>query len=48
MKSRVCYREIKDIEVTLKLQRDIDRLSNWHEIPTCQMQQNAADKKTDK
>ena len=23
-----CYREIKDIEDTLKLQRDIDRLSN--------------------
>ena len=25
----VCYREIKDIEDTLKLQRDIDRLGNW-------------------
>ena len=23
------YREIKDIEDTLKLQRDIDRLGNW-------------------
>ena len=26
---RVCYREIKDKEDTLKLQRDIDRLGNW-------------------
>ena len=25
----VCYREIKNIEDTLKFQRDIDRLSNW-------------------
>ena len=25
----VWYREIKDIEDTLKLQRDIDRLGNW-------------------
>ena len=25
----VCYREIKDKEDTLKLQRDIDRLANW-------------------
>ena len=25
----VCYREIKDKENTLKLQRDIDRLGNW-------------------
>ena len=25
----VCYREIKDTEDTLKLQRDIDRLGNW-------------------
>ena len=25
----VCYREIKDKEGTLKLQRDIDRLGNW-------------------
>ena len=25
----VCYREIKDIEDILKLQRDIDRLDNW-------------------
>ena len=25
----VCYREIKDIEDTLKLQRDIGRLGNW-------------------
>ena len=25
----VCYREVKDKEDTLKLQRDIDRLGNW-------------------
>ena len=25
----VCYREIKGIDETLKLQRDIDRLGNW-------------------
>ena len=25
----VCYREIKDIEDTLKLQKDIDRFSIW-------------------
>ena len=25
----VCYREVKDIEDTLKLKRDIDRLGNW-------------------
>ena len=25
----VCYRDIKDIEDTLKLQRNIDRLGNW-------------------
>ena len=25
----VCYREIKDIEDTFKLQMDIDRLGNW-------------------
>ena len=25
----VCYREIKNIEDTLKLQRDIDQLGNW-------------------
>ena len=25
----VCYREIKDLEDTLKLQRDIYRLGNW-------------------
>ena len=30
----VCYREIKDIEDTLKLQKDIDRLGIWPGIPT--------------
>ena len=25
----VCYREIKDKEDTLKLQREVDRLGNW-------------------
>ena len=48
----VCYREIKDEEDTVKLQRDIDRLGSWarkwgYEISTCQMQYDAADKKTD-
>ena len=46
----VCYRKIQDKEDTLKLQRDIDQLGNWwemgYEIPTCQMQHGAADKKT--
>ena len=28
----VCYREIKDEEVTVKLQRDIDRLGSWARI----------------
>ena len=26
---RVCYREIKEIEDTVKLQKDIDRLESW-------------------
>ena len=41
----VCYREIKDIEDTLKLQKDIDRLGIWvrYEISTSQMQHDAAD-----
>ena len=47
----VCYHKINDKEDTLKLQRDNDRLGNWarkwgYEIPTCQMQHDAADKKT--
>ena len=25
----VCYREVKDVEYTLKLHRDTDRLGNW-------------------
>ena len=46
----VCYSEIKDIEDTLKLQKDIDRLGIWtrkmgYEISTSQMQHDAADKK---
>ena len=46
----VCYREIKEKEDTLKLKGDIDRSGNWarkwgYEIPTCQMQHDAADKK---
>ena len=46
----VCYREIKDKEDTLKLQRDIDRLGNWARKwgmrfqQVCQMQHDAADK----
>ena len=47
----VCYRETKDEVDTMKLQRDIDRLGswarNWYEISICQMQYDAADKKTD-
>ena len=48
----VCYREIKDEEDTIKLQRDIDRFGSWarkwgNEISTCQMQYDAFDKKTD-
>ena len=44
----VCYREIKNEEDTLKLQRDIDRLGSWArirgiEISTRQMQHVAAD-----
>ena len=48
----VCYREIKDKEDTLKLQRDIDRLGNWARKwgmrfqPVKFMQHDAADKKT--
>ena len=49
----VCYREIKDIEDTLKLQRDIDRLGNWARKWDMRFQPvkcsiDAADKKTDK
>ena len=48
----VCYREIKDTEDTLKLQKDIDRLGFYYlgqemgyEISTSQMQHDATDKK---
>ena len=46
----VCYREIKDMEDTLKLQKDIDRLGildqeMGYAISTSQMQHDAADKK---
>ena len=44
----VCYREIMDIENTLKLQKDIDRLGMGYEISTSQMQHDAADKKHNK
>ena len=45
----VCYREIKDIEDALKLQKDIDRLGilgqeMGYEILNSQMQHDAADK----
>ena len=45
----VCYREIKDEEDIVTLQSDIDRLGKevGYEISTCQMQYDAADKKTD-
>ena len=50
---RVCYREIKDTEDTLKLWKDIDQLGCWkrkwgYEISTCQMQYDANNKETDK
>ena len=45
----VCHREIKDMEDTLELQKDIDRLGivqeMGYEISTNQMQHDAADKK---
>ena len=44
----VCFREIKDIEDTLKLQKDADRLGNWVRKWGSQMQHHAAEKKTDK
>ena len=46
----VCYREIKDTEDTLKLQKDIDQLGCWARkwgISTCQMQYDADNKETD-
>ena len=47
----VCHREFKDEKDTMKLQRVIDRIGSWarsgYEISTCQMQYDAADKKTD-
>ena len=46
----VCYREIKDTEDTLKLQKGIDQLGCWamvYEISTCQMQYDANNKETD-
>ena len=45
----VCYRKIKDIKDTLKLQKDIGYMYLGHEmgyeISTSQMQHDAADKK---
>ena len=46
----VCYREIKDMKDTLKLQRDIDRLGIWARklgmrFQPVKMQHDAADKK---
>ena len=46
-----CVREIKDMEDTLKLQTDIDpdrQLGQemGYDIPTCQMEHDATDKKT--
>ena len=49
----VCYREIKNVEDTLKLQKDNDRLGSWpgpemgYEIPNRQVQHDAADEQTD-
>ena len=49
----VCYREIKDTEDTLKLQKDIDQTGIMgkemgYDISTCQMQYDANNKETDK
>ena len=50
----VCYREIKDTEDTLKIQKDIDQLPGMlgkeigYEISTCQMQYDANSKETAK
>ena len=49
----VCYREIKDTEDTLKLQKDIRSIGMLgkemgYEISTCQMQYDANNKETDK
>ena len=45
----VCYREIKEIEDTVKHQKDIDHLGScagkWGMRTTCQMQHDAADEK---
>ena len=41
----VCYREIKNKNDTLKLEKDIDRLEMGYAIQTCQMQHDAADEK---
>ena len=43
----VCYREIKDTEDTMKLQKDIDRLGSWTRMWGMRFQYDAADKKTD-
>ena len=43
----VCYREIKDEEDTIKLQIGFLGKEVGYEISTCQMQYDAADKKTD-
>ena len=44
----VCYREIRKVEDTLKLQKDIDLLGSWARKwgmrSTCQMQHDAVDK----
>ena len=44
----VCCREIKDMEDTLKLQKNIDRQEMRYEISTSQMQHDAADKEHNK
>ena len=48
----ICYREIKDEEDTMKLQRDIDQLGSWARkwgmrFPPVKCNMIAADKKTD-
>ena len=49
----VCYCEIKNVEDIVKFQKDNDRLGSWpgpemwFEIPTRQVQHDAADEQTD-
>ena len=43
----VCYREIKNVEDTVKLQKDIDRLGSWARKWGMRFQPDAADEQID-